>query len=484
MLFCVICINKTESTVSWVLRVAVRSLGEMVDLWTQLTFLQPAVAILHTIYAVYHLCRSSKARTPASSASYMLFAAVIDAGLIPFFVVTALMARTEYIEPNDTQGRWQTLFNTDITNDKIFYATFLLSVVDGGLYLISLVISIYLTVIFRKICKLPPDANPLEDNLTSRAHKRNKSSIGDNHTSQTSPATANSKQHSSAGDPLISPTRNIPLMHTRTESTSNLHNTSRSHFSPHDSRTDISIPFGGEPRSERTSRVNTFRSPSRPRSFYEQSSSKRSTYTDVYGYSNEPAGLYEQPSSKRSSAPDIPRAPTMSPSVYTDFSRPTSTRPPSTRPTSTRPAPVAPPAPSPDENWISHPSPPGSPPVEFQHLRTLNEKDYAPVPQTAPAWNTENFNPLELNPPTPPNYERRQMPQQRPLTQGTGNSLGFGVGKLRDYDGLRRGYVGGHRVVSSGRDSVEKPVNGVRTRGVSGKMAEQGMRGEWFARSD
>ncbi len=410
----------------------------------------------------------------------MIFAAIVDAGLVPFFVVMAITARTEYIEPSNTIGRWQTLFGTDVTNYKIFYATFLLSVVEGSLHLISLVISIYLTIIFRKISNLPPDANPLEDNLTSRAHKRNKSSIVDNRSSQAT--TTNSMRDPGAEDPLMSTTRNVPFMHTRTESTPDLSNAPRPYFSPRESRTDISAPFYSQPPSERSSRVNATQSANRPRSFYEQPLSNRSTRTNIRQSPTRPRSFYEQPTSARSSRPDIPRAPTMSPSVYTDFSRPTSTRPPSTRPASTQPRPVAPTMKS-NDNWITHPSPPSSPAAEFQHLRTLNRKDYAPLPQSAPAWNVENFNPLELNPPTPPNAERRPTAQGRPLTQGTGNSLGFGVGKLRDYEGLKRGYVG-QRVVSSGRDEDGKSLGGVRMRGVSGKVHETGSGGEWFARSE
>ena len=412
----------------------------------------------------------------------MIFAAIIDSGLVPFFVVSALMARTEYTEPSDSQGRWQTLFNTDVTSDKIFYTTFLLSVIDGSLHSISLVISIYLTIVFRKIAKLPPDANPLEDNLTSRTHKRNKSSVIDKRISEATTATANSKQNSKSEDPLIPPTRNVPFMHTRTESTHDLDNGSRPYFSPRGSRTDFSDPFYHQPYSDSSSHIKHSHSPQRPRSFYEQPSSNCSTRTDVRQSPNRPHSCYEQPFMERSSPPNIPRAPTMSPSVYTNFSRPPSTRPPSTRPGSTRPRSVAPTVMS-DDNWISHPSPPGSPPVEFQHLRTLNKKDYAPIPQSAPAWNNENFNPLELNPPTPPNFERRQRAQHAPLNQGTGNSLGFGIGKLRDYEGSRKGYVG-QRVVSSGRDEQGKPLGGVRMRGVSGKLAGQGREGEWIARSN
>lgn len=96
------------------------------------------------MYAIYHLARSSKGRTPASSASYMLFAAVLDVSLIPFLTFTAFMARTEYIEPDIVPGNWTALFGGSEATASIIYATFLTSVVTGSLHLVSLVISIYL----------------------------------------------------------------------------------------------------------------------------------------------------------------------------------------------------------------------------------------------------------------------------------------------------------------------------------------------------
>lgn len=435
---------------------------------------------MHTVYAVYHLSRSSKARTPGSSASYMIFAAIIDTGLIPFYAFTALMAHTEYLEPADTSGRWQTLFGTDSASYKILYSTFLLSVVNGSLHVCSLVISIYLAIIFRKISKLPPDMNPLEDNLTSRAHKRNKSSIMDNRTSQITTTTVSSKRESSVDDPLISPPRTIPFMHTRTSSSEDITDVPHPNTSPRTSRNDFPERFYDQPLSERSSRADLpQQSLNRPRSFY------------------------NQPESQRSSRAQIPPQPTYSPSIYTDYSRPTSTRPTSTRPNSTRPSSTRPNstrprsvAPSiPDSNWITHPSspsPPTSPIQEFRHLRSSTTSNYAPVPQMAPAlaWNSENFSPLEMNPPTPPNNAQRSQTQhQRALVPGTGNSLGFGNGKLRDYEGLNKGYNVGQRVVSSGRDIRDGEVDDswgrkMRMRGVSGKVIEEGRGGEWYAKSE
>ncbi|KAL8825879.1 MAG: hypothetical protein Q9170_007619 [Blastenia crenularia] len=202
LLFCVICIKGTQGSTGWIIRV-------------------PAgIAILHTIYAVYHLARSANARTPGSSASYMIFAAILDAGVIPFLVLTAIMARDQYVEPSDTPGHWASLFMFDTATTKIIETTYLVSVVNGTLHLLSLIISIYLAIIFRKISNLPPDMNPLEDNLTSR-HKRNKSELLDNRTSQTSTA-ASSKRDSRVSEPLILPVRSVPFMHTRTESSPNI----------------------------------------------------------------------------------------------------------------------------------------------------------------------------------------------------------------------------------------------------------------------
>ena len=392
----------------------------------------------------------------------MVFATIIDAGLIPFYAFTAFMAHTEYNQPSNTPGSWKTLFGGNSATYKVLYSTFLLSVVNGSLHVFSLIISIYLAIIFRKISRLPPDMNPLEDNLTSRAHKRNKSSIVDNRMSQATTATASSKRDSGVDDPLISPPRTVPFMHTRTSSTDDISDIPQPNVSPRVSRTNSEGPFYAfEPLSQRSSRANPAR----------QSL-------------NRPHSMYEQPQPQRTSQAQMPPSPVRSPSIYTDFSRPTSTRPPSTRPNSTRPRSAAPSIP--DSNWITHPSspsPPTSPIQELRHLRST-KNNYVPVPQSvpAPAWNAENFSPLEMNPPTPPNAQRPQLMQQRALVSGTGNSLGFGNGKLRDYEGLNKGYAG-QRTVSSGRElrngEVDSWGRAVRLRGVSGKVVEEGRGGEW-----
>ncbi|TVY39760.1 hypothetical protein LSUB1_G003359, partial [Lachnellula subtilissima] len=175
----------------------------------------PGVAILHTVYGVYHLSRKPHGRTPGTSASYMLFAAFFDVSIVPFYAFSALVANTKH----DT---WKVILeNQDLTpifSKIVFY----LATVGGGLHLISLADSLYLAVTFRKITKLPPDMNPLEDNLTSR-HKRNKSSMSSVATNLTEKEKRMSAFESkrSSGLPYedLSRPPTMPFFHTRTQST-------------------------------------------------------------------------------------------------------------------------------------------------------------------------------------------------------------------------------------------------------------------------
>ncbi len=189
VLFCVIAINKTTSTVGWIIRVA------------------PAIAILHTVYAIHHLARSPTRRTTGSTASYMVFAAMVDTGLIPFWVFSAWMAHADYV--NNEYG-WSTLFNTTEMTYKIINAFFILSCVEGGLIIASLLLDIYLFMKFRQISKLPPDMNPLEPNLTSR-HKRNKSEITDRNM-------RNSGLVAAKREAQLTDFKRVPFIHTRTDS--------------------------------------------------------------------------------------------------------------------------------------------------------------------------------------------------------------------------------------------------------------------------
>ncbi|KAL8946907.1 MAG: hypothetical protein Q9222_006752, partial [Ikaeria aurantiellina] len=347
------------------------------------------------------------------------------------------MAHDQFIEPSDTPGHWASLFMFSPATTKIINATYLISVVSGSLHAVSLIISVYLTVLFRKISRLPPDMNPLEDNLTSR-HKRNKSEMIDNRTSQASTA-ATSKRDSRAEEPLIPPARSVPFMHTRNESSVDLNKVPRPHFSPRSSYTNASNPYYDQPLSSRSSRTNT-----RPNTFYEQQFPQHMSKADFNPNNSLDISTVDE---QTHNEPTLLRSPTKSSSIYTDdiASRPNSTRPTSTRPPSTRPlstAPSLPPTAEDSDNWITHPSPPPSPPIEFKHLR--NSNPYLPVQQSisSPYENNENFvpRPLEMNPPTPVNARQQQRGggggggavrnaattiDQRALMPGTGNTLGL-----------------------------------------------------------
>ncbi|KAH8705650.1 hypothetical protein BGW36DRAFT_332950 [Talaromyces proteolyticus] len=209
ILFCVICINRTDVALGWIIRVA------------------PVVATLHTLYAIYHLGRSAASRPPASSSSYHLFASFIDAGLVPFYTFTSYIA---YRETQDNIYGWGTLVDSPVFQSYIVKILFFASAVCGGLHLISFAISLYLAVVFRQITKLPPDMNPLEDNLTARAPKRSrrpKSAISEKHMSTSTLDSAYFSVKSHLEAPIEEAPRTIPFSHTRQQSSNSVVNDQR-----------------------------------------------------------------------------------------------------------------------------------------------------------------------------------------------------------------------------------------------------------------
>ncbi|OBT66200.1 hypothetical protein VE03_04302 [Pseudogymnoascus sp. 23342-1-I1] len=147
----------------------------------------PGISILHTSYGIYHLSRKPSGRTPGSSASYMLFASLCDVSIMAFY---AFSTTTAYYRWDPKDGLWESTSSvaTWTTWPKLqeggpyvlktlFFSAFLCFGVGAIFHFITLILSIWLFVLFRKIVNLPPDMNPLESNLTSRAHKRNKSSV-------------------------------------------------------------------------------------------------------------------------------------------------------------------------------------------------------------------------------------------------------------------------------------------------------------------
>ncbi|KAH6629512.1 hypothetical protein C7974DRAFT_472292 [Boeremia exigua] len=213
LLLCAIFIRGAQDTEGWIMRIP------------------PGVDMVACLYAIYHLIRSPKSRAPASSASYHFFALVTDAGFIPFYVYTLLLSRRNADLSAGTAGRWRTIFPTDDETDKILLTAWLTAITAAGLHLISAVLDIYLVVVFRKISKLPPDMNPLEDNLTRRKskHKHKNSSMSVvtpflDDEKRFSGQSSNSVDRNSQFDPLLSqdvpsPTKTqMSFMHTRSDS--------------------------------------------------------------------------------------------------------------------------------------------------------------------------------------------------------------------------------------------------------------------------
>ncbi|KAI9843653.1 MAG: hypothetical protein M1838_002528 [Thelocarpon superellum] len=246
MLIGTVCLRNVDLTDGWIIRIA------------------PGVALVHCVYAIYHLARKASGRTPASSASYMVFAAGLDAGLVPFYVFTAILANAQHRVTGGPMD-WGTVFNKDTTDRMIVYAVLLVSVVNAGLHAVSLVLDIYLAIIFRQISHLPPDMNPLEDNLTCR-HKKRDSYMSEKRISHGSTLTSSSdgglesRPISQVEHPSVSLPRLMPFTHTRTGSTDTVggpqsRNGSTDTFGAPRTRTGSTDTFGGpQTRRQRDSR--------------------------------------------------------------------------------------------------------------------------------------------------------------------------------------------------------------------------------------
>lgn len=239
-----------------------------------LTMQQPSVAILHNIYAIYHLARSAASRPAGSSTSYHLFASIMDCGLVPFYAFTSFVAYKEY---HDGYYNWGTLFNDDNIQHYIVESLFYGSAGVGGLHLLSLMISVYLAVIFRQITKLPPDMNPLEDNLTARPSTRrsklSRSELSEKkHMSTSTVDSAYFSVKSHLDDVSNDIPQPIPFMHTRQQSSTSLADPKRA------SRTSLhSSQQSGQPTSPSRAAGQGQKSPSRPRSVFEDAPVLRPT---------------------------------------------------------------------------------------------------------------------------------------------------------------------------------------------------------------
>ena len=447
----------------------------------------------------------------------MLFAAVIDISLIPFYVFAALMARVEYVEPAGTPDRWLTLFSNDDTAYKVIYSTFLISVTCGGLHLISFILSMYLGVLYRKISRLPPDMNPLEDNLTSR-HKRSKSSLMENRNSQASSTNLKGGTESPADGPLTSPIRTIPFMHTRNDSHLDMSDQSPPRASPVASQASLSIPLHDRSSPNRSSNISLAssqcalpnraspNSPSRDDFFKPTRQSQHPTIPNLSPQQNLLKGSLPRHGQSQEQQQPIVRSLTKSSSIYScDTTTATNTTMNASSKSNFRPLL--------ENNWITHPS--SASPHSPAQSREVKKAAYQPLSQVSNydfVTNDENQyhrttdNPLEMNPPMP-NPDEWKQPSlgkngQGALAPSDGNGRlhgirnqgpgTLGIGKTRSWDGMS-GLVGrrneGARVVSRSGVQVRGegilPSGGVRAREVSGKVMEEGREmANWHLVSD
>ncbi|KAK0627764.1 hypothetical protein B0T14DRAFT_421036 [Immersiella caudata] len=197
LLILMILINNVEPLTGWVLRTTI------------------AVAIVHCSYGIYHNSRPAGRRTPGSSSAYHVFAGVTDLTILPLYAYGCLSARNQYGSGEDTE--WGTLLNNKEALSGLIPAVYYGLISAGGLHLISLGISLYLGVMFRRISMMPPDMNPLESHLTARRHKKSKSSVAtsvyaDSEKRMSTPA----ERHPATIAPEDVPRpRSMPFMHTR-----------------------------------------------------------------------------------------------------------------------------------------------------------------------------------------------------------------------------------------------------------------------------
>lgn len=156
LLTCVICLRGINDVQSWILRIP------------------PAWDACVASYAILHLLRPAKARTPLSSASYHTFSFFMDVGLIPFMAINAFFSENNWSTSEGEDGIWRSVFTATGATNILLCVTWVVALFLGSLHLISAMIDLYLVIIFRKIAKYPADSNPLEDNLTSRAATKHK----------------------------------------------------------------------------------------------------------------------------------------------------------------------------------------------------------------------------------------------------------------------------------------------------------------------
>ena len=204
-----------------------------------------------------------------------MFALFMDIGLVPFYVFIALFANNNYQEAPGNKDRWTSFFTAPGATTTLLLVTFIAAASVAGLHLLSGIFDLWLVILFRKISKLPPDMNPLEDNLTSggpraRKHKHKNSEATPvecwteknpgYYSGSTVSVDQRSRLSTATKDGETSESRQVPFRHSR--------NGSQAVFSPHN------------PESARLSRQHF-----EENSVYQQSYSARGSRNDFRGHS-------------------------------------------------------------------------------------------------------------------------------------------------------------------------------------------------------
>lgn len=197
-----------------------------------------------SVYAIYHLGQAPTARAPASSAAYQLFAAFTDLAVLPLYTFGGMAIVNHGSE-------WMNLTGNELLSGYFVSAAYYTLIGSGGLHVVSLSISLWLGYMFRRISNMPPDMNPLEDHLTAR-HKRNKSSISTNYTSEDNkrfsmPLEDYRRSGAPYANDLTRPP-SIPFMHTRSNSGDSLASMKRDSHVDLPSRQYQIVP-GNSPRN-------------------------------------------------------------------------------------------------------------------------------------------------------------------------------------------------------------------------------------------
>lgn len=152
ILFLMIVITEVSPLTAWVMRITA------------------GAVLIHCVYGIFHLARPAGARPPGSSAGYQIFSSISDLTALPLYAFGALSVHNSSTE-------WATLLNPPSLMAYFLPSLYYALISGGALHLLSLCIGLWLALKFRQIARMPPDCNPLEANLTSRQHKRNKSSM-------------------------------------------------------------------------------------------------------------------------------------------------------------------------------------------------------------------------------------------------------------------------------------------------------------------